>query len=84
MRIEAVQNERRPYTIGNHPITQRHDMLTSSSHSQHPRAQTDAASLNTVWFFSGMRSSSQAPFFSVNDRIVEWYLSVDIVPRESD
>ncbi len=44
MRIEAVQNERRPYTNHNN----KHELMTNVLNNQRIRKQNDTTSLNTV------------------------------------
>jgi hypothetical protein len=44
MRIEAVQNERRPYTNHNN----KHELITDVLNNQRIRKQNDTTSLNTV------------------------------------
>lgn len=45
MRVEAVQNERRPYTCS---TDSKHDLLNNSINGQRIRKQHDNAPLNTV------------------------------------
>jgi hypothetical protein len=46
MRIEAVQNERRPYTTTNN--NNKHELITNVINNQRIRKQNDTTSLNTV------------------------------------
>jgi len=46
MRIEAVQNERRPYTTNNN--NNKHELITNVINNQRIRKQNDSTSLNTV------------------------------------
>ncbi|CAF4784697.1 unnamed protein product, partial [Rotaria magnacalcarata] len=52
MRVEAVQNERRPYTCS---TDSKHDMIANSINNQRIRKQNDTISLNTL--FSSSSSS---------------------------
>jgi hypothetical protein len=46
MRIEAVQNERRPYTTHNN--NHKHELMTNVLNNQRIRKQNDTTSLNAV------------------------------------